>query len=398
MATPPDFMAIVVKKEVEDTLPSGSNLVFGASSPEFDANLVRCDLSACNEGLSNLNKEVETTVSQLGKNLSSEQEETSSTADFASVYIKQEIDSDCLSVWPRNSYSSVENQQENCLDEKPFIPQEEENFPLLDHLLPNASVDGNLLFNVEPSFSEQNHGFISWSDDGGACTPDQTQNKSPGTGEKPYKCEVCKREFTYQSIYKNHMKIHSGERPYSCKVCQKAFSNLYNLGQHTRIHIGEKEYHCKICNRGFNVKCNLSYHMRIHSGEKPYQCEICKKSFPVSSGLSRHKVVHTGEKPFKCTICNMAFSQKYVLSNHMKKHDGEKLLECDICLKKLRTSLSEHKKIHTGEKPYKCTICNKVFCQKGSLYKHMVAHKQETASVASPKQEETDKLPRPSSM
>jgi hypothetical protein len=102
---------------------------------------------------------VETTISQLGNHLSSEQGEVSSTADFASVYIKQDIDSETLSVWPRNSYSSVENQQENCLDEKPVIPQEEENFPLLDHLLPNAPVDGNLLFNVEPSFSEHFPGF-----------------------------------------------------------------------------------------------------------------------------------------------------------------------------------------------------------------------------------------------
>ena len=43
------------------------------------------------------------------------------------------------------------------------------------------------------------------------------------------------------------------------------------------IHTGEKPFKCDICKNDFSEKSGLAVHKRIHTGEKPYECKICKK-------------------------------------------------------------------------------------------------------------------------
>ncbi|XP_034728803.1 zinc finger and SCAN domain-containing protein 31-like isoform X3 [Etheostoma cragini] len=38
------------------------------------------------------------------------------------------------------------------------------------------------------------------------------------------KCDVCGKEFKYDSILQRHMSNHTGEKPYTCKTCGKDFS------------------------------------------------------------------------------------------------------------------------------------------------------------------------------
>lgn len=41
------------------------------------------------------------------------------------------------------------------------------------------------------------------------------------TGEKPFRCDVCERQFATASAFRIHKRTHTGERPYECTRCHK---------------------------------------------------------------------------------------------------------------------------------------------------------------------------------
>lgn len=76
-------------------------------------------------------------------------------------------------------------------------------------------------------------------------------NKIAQTGDKPFCCTVCEKEFALLRYLKDHEKIHSGEKPFSCEYCDKVFRQKGNVVRHKRIHTGEKPYNCKHVTRSF---------------------------------------------------------------------------------------------------------------------------------------------------
>ena len=67
--------------------------------------------------------------------------------------------------------------------------------------------------------------------------------------------------------------------------------HLY-LQEHLAKHAGDKPYKCEVCPKQFNHKTDLRRHMCLHTGEKPFTCDVCGKGFIREDRMVKHADTH----------------------------------------------------------------------------------------------------------
>ncbi|XP_064646457.1 uncharacterized protein LOC135499552 [Lineus longissimus] len=143
-------------------------------------------------------------------------------------------------------------------------------------------------------------------------------------GDKPFKCDLCEKEFIKRNYLMKHMKAHAEAKAQvlKCHKCDRCFMDQARLQEHSKEHTNEGRYKCHVCGSCFTHKMHHDQHVRTHSGERPYKCGECNKSFSQPGPFHNHLRSHA-----RCAYCNRTFLEKAALLLHLKTEHGQKVAE-----------------------------------------------------------------------
>ena len=218
------------------------------------------------------------------------------------------------------------------------------------------------------------------------------------TGEKPYKCCLCNKQFVSKFQLECHIKkLHPKQwaKKVKCKICLMLFETQKAMLKHKLTHrkphdsdeqkSDSGQHKCSECEKMFRWKRNLVSHIEAyHTESDPQTCGVCNKVFPDKESIKAHMTVHNKAKREvpTCKICDKTFRKQSSLKMHVAQLHKETptpkgSMSCDICKESFATKMKllEHMLTHTSVMPHKCDICSASFHMETKLKAHKLTHK-----------------------
>ncbi|KAG2457421.1 zinc finger protein 729-like [Polypterus senegalus] len=194
---------------------------------------------------------------------------------------------------------------------------------------------------------------------------EQPRRHSKMMKRRTHQCSFCCKCFNCPSKLQRHYLTHTGQKPFKCFSCGKQFRQAVHLKVHQRTHDKwrtfksllqqQKSINCRSQEMGSGISSlsdaspphdphenntekskpelvslnekgltsamvqeeqNVESQNAASSIKRVYQCSTCQKCFSAPSQLQRHCLIHTGQRPFECSFCHRAFRQ----ASHLKAH------------------------------------------------------------------------------
>ena len=209
---------------------------------------------------------------------------------------------------------------------------------------------------------------------------------------KPYKCQLCGRDFGSKSGLDRHVYQHENNSLKSfgynhfgtkCSLCDEQFVDRLKRDKHWyQVHDnGKKKLRkCYYCNTEFKLFVDFRVHVESH--DEIHICLICGNFFAdaqvLQTHMESHKRIDVKSRPFECDICGHRMTFKNQLTIHMRNHTKDRHeYVCHICGKKFKhySVFLYHKRRH-HEKifDYQCQECGVKFMSQTELTVHIRSH------------------------
>ncbi|CAL8149202.1 unnamed protein product [Orchesella dallaii] len=117
------------------------------------------------------------------------------------------------------------------------------------------------------------------------------------TGNQTQLCGICGAAV---KNLRTHMDIkHTApeDKRFECGICKKRFAYNNHLIKHRKTaHVTEKPWKCEICGRDFKLESHMKEHQLGHESIKPFECHLCGMGFTRKPVLNRHiSNIHEGK-------------------------------------------------------------------------------------------------------